>query len=102
MSCETCRSFRSKDNDISKKTFSTLEIYGARLNFDGICLRFPRTEFVYKDHYCDEYKQLEYKLKVKDEESDPCPDCGAPIRAKELWEGGGVECSKKCGYWFCY
>ena len=44
----------------------------------------------------------EKELKIKYGESDPCPDCGAPIRAKELWEGGGVECSKKCGYWFCY
>lgn len=31
-----------------------------------------------------------------------CPDCGATIRAKELWEGGGIECSAKCGYWFCF
>ena len=46
----------------------------------------------------------EKEVKEEKEEviDDPCPDCGAQIRAKELWEGGGVECSKKCGYWFCY
>lgn len=31
-----------------------------------------------------------------------CPDCGAHIRAKTLGEGGGVECTDKCGYWFCF
>ena len=31
-----------------------------------------------------------------------CPECGFPTRAKSLGEGGGIECSKKCGYWFCY
>lgn len=31
-----------------------------------------------------------------------CPDCDAPLRAKTMGEGGGVECSADCGYWFCY
>lgn len=33
---------------------------------------------------------------------DNCPGCGAPIRAKEMNEGGGVECSSHCGWWFCF
>ena len=39
---------------------------------------------------------------IVEENMSSCPDCGEPIRGKELWEGGGIECSKKCGYWFCY
>lgn len=31
-----------------------------------------------------------------------CPDCGAYVRGKTLQEGGGVECSEKCGWWFCF
>lgn len=27
-----------------------------------------------------------------------CPQCGAPIREKM----SGVECSARCGWWFCY
>ena len=35
---------------------------------------------------------------------EECPECGKmSVRAKELWEGGGVVCiTPKCGYWFCY
>lgn len=29
------------------------------------------------------------------------PNCDHDIRAKELWEGGGV-CCTKCKGWFCY
>jgi len=29
------------------------------------------------------------------------PNCQHSIRAKELWEGGGIEC-RKCKGWFCY
>lgn len=36
---------------------------------------------------------------VLDEE---CPNCDAPLRAKGITEGGGVVCSKECGYWDCY
>lgn len=31
-----------------------------------------------------------------------CPKCGAPERVKGWNEGGGVECSERCGWWFCY
>jgi hypothetical protein len=31
-------------------------------------------------------------------EPGKCPDCNAPLRIK--WSG--VECSRNCGYWFCY
>ena len=30
---------------------------------------------------------------------DLCPDCGHPLIDAS---GGGVKCSDKCGYWFCY
>jgi len=40
----------------------------------------------------------------ENEEYDICPDCGKKsVRAKELSEGGGVECmNPDCKYWFCY
>ena len=56
------------------------------------------------DH-ADDARRLDEQA---DEESfqamidNKCPDCGAKIRAKELWEGGGIVCADKCGYWFCY
>jgi len=33
-----------------------------------------------------------------------CPECGEQsVRAKEMFEGGGVVCiSDTCTYWFCY
>jgi hypothetical protein len=39
-----------------------------------------------------------------DEDLEECPDCGKiSVRAKELWEGGGVVCTTPgCDYWFCY
>ena len=37
-----------------------------------------------------------------EDDEEECPDCGAPVRAKGLGEGGGVECSNKCGWWECY
>lgn len=33
------------------------------------------------------------------EDKETCPDCGEPLIAAH---GGGVVCSKKCGYWFCF
>ena len=40
----------------------------------------------------------------ENEDYDICPDCGKKtVRAKELWEGGGVVCmNPNCSYWFCY
>ena len=32
---------------------------------------------------------------------EKCPECGGPVRAKGLSEGGGVACTK-CPWWFCY
>jgi len=35
---------------------------------------------------------------------DECPKCKQfSVRAKELWEGGGVICeNEECHYWFCF
>jgi len=49
-------------------------------------------------NYCDSWDRIFAKKKIL----HPCPNCGAEIRAKGLYEGGGLECSEKCGYWFCY
>lgn len=32
---------------------------------------------------------------------DADPNCKHTIRAKEMWEGGGVVCTK-CRGWFCF
>jgi hypothetical protein len=38
-----------------------------------------------------------------EESTEYCEECGWPIRGKEMWEGGGVECrNPECGYWFCF
>ena len=34
-----------------------------------------------------------------DETEEPCPSCG---KALQWRAGGGVVCSAKCGYWFCF
>lgn len=36
-----------------------------------------------------------------EEMDEKCPDCGAPVRAKTMNEGGGVTCTQ-CSWWFCY
>lgn len=55
------------------------------------------------DQFCSDKCRKEYDDALNAHlGDDKCPNCGSDIRAKELSEGGGVECSKKCGYWFCY
>jgi hypothetical protein len=34
-----------------------------------------------------------------DETAEPCPSCGKPLQSAS---GGGVVCSERCGYWFCF
>lgn len=36
---------------------------------------------------------------VSDEDEETCPNCGKPLQSKL---GGGVVCSARCGYWFCF
>ena len=36
---------------------------------------------------------------VSDEDEETCPNCGKPLQSKR---GGGVVCSARCGYWFCF
>lgn len=45
-----------------------------------------------------------YDLFLNDDIHDTCDKCGKnTLRAKELCEGGGVECiNPECDYWFCY
>ena len=38
------------------------------------------------------------ELQEVDEDFDPCPDCGEPLKDAP---GGGVKCPE-CHYWFCY
>jgi hypothetical protein len=33
------------------------------------------------------------------ETKEPCPSCGKPLQSAS---GGGVVCSGRCGYWFCF
>ena len=49
----------------------------------------------------DDLIQLEHE--AEEDYDDPCPECGAQLRAKTLAEGGGVICTNPdCGYWFCF
>ena len=48
------------------------------------------------------YKKHGKIYKVKEKDLEICPNCGRKsVRAKEMSEGGGVECIY-CEYWFCY
>ena len=38
-------------------------------------------------------------IEHNDETSEPCPSCGKPLQSAS---GGGVVCSGRCGYWFCF
>lgn len=50
----------------------------------------------------EERKKLIEKIKaLAPADGDVCPDCGAPLRAKGMDEGGGVVCTK-CDWWFCF
>lgn len=53
------------------------------------------------NHYPEPFIPIEEMVEVRDD-GDHCPECGAPVREKTLQEGGGVECSRKCGWWFCF
>ena len=47
------------------------------------------------------YAERRRPIPGKDPESMICPRCGGWLRSK-FYQGGGVECADKCGYWFCY
>lgn len=52
----------------------------------------PWTEIMNQDEVAKLAKELH-------EMSDYCPACHAPLKCAS---GGGVVCTAKCGWWFCY
>lgn len=62
-----------------------------------------RTQFP-RGAKCKCTQVLRVPILIIEENLDVCPDChNKSVRAKELNEGGGVECIHPgCNYWFCF
>lgn len=98
----TAASHRNR-NRIDKGKFIE-ELVDVQIMIDEFKIIEKITEYEFEE--MKEKKLNKFYEQVKEidgwNKEDLCPDCGSPIRAKTLNEGGGIECSSKCGYWFCF
>lgn len=93
---------RHDERDLFDRRAGTVahELYSKAIQVATLALRIAEegdASISYGDYLQPSPRQVVMKEETE-KTADPCPDCGAPLIAKNA---GGVACSK-CAYWFCY